>query len=438
MRIGYGRFLLPTLLLLIVVAACTARQSGEYRAQWKTPHGAWQVNAQSGKTDLYCETLNRGPNPVELVQVRRQNGPDLSSSTALIASLKNGEIDPETIAGKLTEFVHGAMRSGRRDESLLAVYRNPLAALAVAGQGFPDDLARVLAVLCHEAGLEAKVVDLDPHAVTVVKWDGVWHLADPTWNVLFADRQGAAVSLRELSLRPDLIRWNLAQNGNAKNAKQIAAIINNGLQFDDESRWQTVAANARALSPWPLPPGASVRFGLHEPGTNTGLWQMALPDPQGRYSSPLLKMRGLDATESGWRVVDGETGGTATVTVQLPHPVTLVEIALEVSAKPAAKVEVFVYRSGEGVGETTQVLRKRVDGKIKLTGQQRFIAPAFDKVTCQVNLLGRGVRIDSFKLAMQFPHGRVVAPVVAGTTAAIEGTARSEGEAELETRHCWQ
>lgn len=436
MRVWFG---LITLLVLplAVLSACQPHQT---QAQWQVPQGQWRVDAQKGHRDVACEVRNLGPGAVELTGLRRADGPDFSSCDALLKSINVTGADPAAATRRLTSFVHRWLLSGCRNDELMMLYRNPLRTFTVMGQGFVDDVARVLAALLQEAGLEAQIIDMHDHAAAMVKWDDAWHVADPYHNVVFANESGEVANLRELALRSDLIDAGLAGSARHRESAKAKKAYSLWLRYDDYSRFRNVEYECRELRPWPLPAGASVRFDLKGRGARRGRWQLNLPDPQGNFAWSGLRLESIREKDDVLRYEPGATTASILLTLDLPHPVIAVELEVYFVRRDPnltpAEAQIFIYGPGEGYDQSTCFAGGRVQEK--LSAYRHLEAPTLGPIRFQVQIWRPGIDVARMVLTAEFLHGPAAAPNVAGENVQLLGEARGENTARLEVEHTWR
>ena len=420
-------------LLCALSAAC-----GPHHAEfaWDAPRGQWTVDAHGGHTDVDCELTNHGPAAVELLRVAPVDGPDFSSIANLLSSVLPADADAATKVRRLNELVHRWLRLGSRSPFAPFLFDQPLRVLTVAGQGYTDDFARVLAALLAAAGLDARVLDLKSHAGVVVRWDGAWHLADPYFGVVFAANDGAPATLRELAIDPELIRSNLDRAPQHDGREQAAMLYRRGIKFDDESAFRRVTGAATPLRPWPLPAGASVRFNLAGAGPREGRWSWTLPDDRGRFVLPSLTADGWQAT-SKTLTCSGADNCRLRLTIDLPFPLTRLRVRVRFArhATPG-RTEIYIYGPQEGPAGSTRLYRDRP--KSEVAAERRWPVPLDGAASVAIDVLSPGAELTGLTIEADFLHAPAAAPHVAGARRTIIGEVRANGPAQLVTRHEWR
>jgi hypothetical protein len=401
------------------------------------PRGQWTVDARHGRADVRCEISNKGPSAAELAHLAAVDGPDFASVAELLRTTIPPRADAPTVVRRLTELVHRWMFSGVRGPFASSLYANPARALAVAGQGFADDVARVLAGLLGAAGLEARVFDLRHHAGVVARWDGAWHLADPCFGIVFVTADGSPATLRELAVNPDLIRRNLKRAPSGVGASRAIALYRKGLRFDDESSFQKARTELSPPRPWPLPAGAFVRFQLGGGGAREGFWRWTLPDPQGRFVTPSLAAEGWREQNGRLGIQTGSPAGIMRLPLDLPYPMTVVRARLRLAdIQPTARVTVFIFGPNEGPADATCVFSG--PARPELLAERRWATPLDGPAQVELRVFAPGADLAGLIVEAVFLHAPAAAPNVAGRRCTIIGEARANGPARLTTQHEWR
>ena len=420
---------------LLLACAC-----GAHRAEftWDAPRGQWTVDARHGRADVRCEISNSGPSAVELVRLAPVDGPDFSSTADLLRTTISPRADAPTVVRRLTDVVHRWMRSGARGPFAPSLYADPARALAVAGQGFADDAARVLAGLLGAAGLEARVLDLRHHAGVVVRWDGAWHLADPCFGVVFVTAAGLPATLRELTVNPDLIRRNLRHASSGGDASRVIALYRKGLRFDDESSFQKAGTELLPPRRWPLPVGAFVQFQLSGGGAREGLWRWTLPDPQGLFVTTSLVAEGWRRKQNGrLGLQTGSPAGLMRLPLDLPYPMTAIRARLRLAeVQRNARIDVYIFGPTEGPADATCVFSG--PARPELLAERRWTTPLDGPASVELRVFAPGADLAGLIIEAVFLHAPAAAPNVAGRRCTIIGEARASGPARLMTRHEWR
>jgi len=429
---------LSILVLLLIVVTVGCQKPVQQSATWTTPKGEWRVNATGGRNDLFFRIVNEGPGSVQLTRLVRADAPDFSSVKNLLASVLPPDADPPTKVRILTALVHRWFKQGERIVDEPRLYNDIIIMLTALGQGYSDDVARLLAGLCQEAGLEASLYDLNRHLAVAVKWDGAWHMADPRYGVVFAEDNGRVLTLRELALRPDVISASLRRTTTPKGVGDIIDLYKAMVRFEEQSRFRMAAVNASPLKPWPLPPGAELHYKLGEQESHTGAWRFSLPDPQGRYTADAVMLSNMTVGENGIVAEQNTERAEWRLNVDLPFPVVGVELRLHV--KPSGErsfVGAFVYGGENRPSNETQFLSESFTQAKSVSAMQSFTKPLIGSMYICL-FLSPGAIIDSVDLTLKFTHASAAVPHVAGENVTLYGEATSFSPATLTVTHGWK
>jgi hypothetical protein len=297
-------------------------------------------------------------------------------------------------------------------------------------------------MLLQAAGVEARMFNLDTHHATAVRWDDAWHLADPSFGIVFIDPQtGAIPSLRELALRPDLLRANLRAVPTPKLRRQIFELYEWYLGNEWESRLELVAGKAEPIPPWPLPVGAALTFDLASDGPGEGLWHWRMEPAQPPPGPAFLTLDNLTWFERGLDSNGSPHHGRVRLAVDLPHPVTRVALTAMLLSADSTGPDTSIYfiPPGQGAGSSARVH----DGPLTPNGrffvEKRFEAPLVGLVQIEIYIRSTQIQLAELELDLSFLHGPNAAPRTAGATTRILADARAANDAlaELSVTHRW-
>ncbi len=440
-------------LLGLLVAACTYRDPQTYKGPWPpipsrltadrsirqasftwvAPQGQWNVDARDGHEDLELVLTNQGWATAEVTRLGLATGFDLSSLERFLAAAFPAETTPARKTQLLTEFVCRWMKAGTRQPFPPELYDDPLRALTVAGQGFSDDLARVLGALLEAAGVSARLFPLTDYAGVVAQWDGAWHLADPSFGIVFAGADGRPATMRQLAIMPGLVEQSLRRSLRQKDVADAATAYRAAIVFDDESSFKPVHTRPPSPRPWRLPAGSSMRLVLGGMGPREGQWFWERAD------------RHLDSQDlGGWRMEGQQlvcTGASQPailrIPIDLPFPITGVRVYLGcvASSRTPARMEIFVCQPQEGSSGQTRVFGGPAQDR--LVAGRTFAAPVDGPVMVEIHGFPTGLALSGLWLEATFLHAPAAAPPVAGERRAFVAEAQPAG-AQFVVRHSWR
>ncbi|MCA9006316.1 MAG: transglutaminase domain-containing protein [Planctomycetaceae bacterium] len=135
---------------------------------------------------------------------KRKGAPDLSSQTAMLASILTPDMNAEEKSIAIWKFLvdwrYHYYPAEQGDE-----VHDPVKFLNVYGYGFCDDCATNYMVLARKAGLQSRVWGLSGHVVAETFYDGSWHMFDPDHQVFYRNQRGQIAGVEELAEQPQLI-----------------------------------------------------------------------------------------------------------------------------------------------------------------------------------------------------------------------------------------
>lgn len=135
---------------------------------------------------------------------KRKGAPDLSSQSAMLASILKPEMNAEEKSIAIWKFLvdwrYHFDPAEQGDE-----LHDPVKFLNVYGYGFCDDCATNFMVLARKAGLQSRVWGLSGHVVAETFYDGRWHMFDPDHQVFYRNRRGEIAGVEELAEQPQII-----------------------------------------------------------------------------------------------------------------------------------------------------------------------------------------------------------------------------------------
>ncbi|WP_197995713.1 transglutaminase-like domain-containing protein [Gimesia algae] len=135
---------------------------------------------------------------------KRKGAPDLSSQSAMLASILKPDMNAEEKSIAIWKFLvdwrYHYDPAEQGDE-----LHDPVKFLNVYGYGFCDDCATNFMVLARKAGLQSRVWGLSGHVVAETFYDGRWHMFDPDHKVFYRNRQGVIAGVEELAEQPEII-----------------------------------------------------------------------------------------------------------------------------------------------------------------------------------------------------------------------------------------
>ncbi|MDP8225158.1 MAG: hypothetical protein P9L99_17485 [Candidatus Lernaella stagnicola] len=429
------------ILMLALAAAACERPPKERSVAWQAPAGQWRVDAADGKRDVSFTITNEGPADAQLTRLYAAGEPDFSSVQHFRDSLGVAEKRPDEIAALLVDLVFRHMKSGRRTAALKEVEDDPLKAMAMIGEGEPEDLARTLALLAQVCGIKSRLLNLDRHFATVLQWDEVWHLADPTFGFIFYDKETRQYpSLSELALRMPLVKRNMSEAPRWKGKGDVTELYQWYLQQSLQNRLVDLSGANDSIAPWPLPAGAELTFELGGQGTREGVWRFTKQDDWSGRIPDFISVEGLTPRLYGFGPEKAGMPGTLRLEINLPFPVRRVSFTMNGKLPEGAgpRIEVFIMAPGQGPGDPKRVFDDDTDYTKPLRVEYEFDRGMYGPVRVEVRLLPAAMFITGIEWELGFLHGSAAAPLVAGRVAPVAAEAQSEGEAKLVAVHRWR
>lgn len=82
---------------------------------------------------------------------------------------------------------------------------DPMKFLHVYGYGCCDDFSTVFYTICQAIGIPARVISLDEHAVSEIKYNGKWRLFDVYQGEIYRNYKGEIVGVTDIEENPSLL-----------------------------------------------------------------------------------------------------------------------------------------------------------------------------------------------------------------------------------------
>jgi len=438
-------------LLLILVALLLRHEYNkpvtiEYPATLTNQDDRWEarLDGRDSRRDLDLTIVNRGPHDIffrDFVSVRDD---DFHLFNEAVFSGRPLTEAPATLARRLVHLVYRGLLPGEYDALLDRYSYDPFQALRFLGQGDSEQQSRVLALLLQSVGLEAMLFNMERHLAVAVQWDGVWHLADPTFGILFEDEENGTVpAVRELAMRPDLLKKLLEQSLGHRRATEYLSLYDWYLQQDFEARLEDAIGGAAPLPPWPLPAGAALTFDLRRPGMNEGKWRWSLQETWEKADLTWLSFQGLERRFYGLGPKDPLENGLVRLQVALPHPVTRVALTLTAhyQGQSGPLTDIYVMLPQEGAGKDALVFKDELDLSRPLQVERRFTVPVNGAITVEIRFLPGAVFLTGLDLELDFLHGHAMLPHPAGDEAELQALTApvdpEHPEAEVTVLYRW-
>ena len=262
---------------------------------------------------------------------------------------------------------------------------DPVRYLNVYGYGFCDDSAAVYQVLAEEAGLKARIWELEGHVVPEAFFDGDWHMLDPDGEIYYLEDDGQTIaSVETLQQRPDIIRGNLNATY-ANNASRLEKFVGIYTSVKDNyvNEWYRRTSETVHQMDFSLRPGESIyrswdNWGMYfadefirEPkryGNGRFVYRPMLRD--GLYSKG-NQVEGLTLTtdtETSALAANGDSDGVWVIPVESPYPVLggKVEILGTIGESGSLRLEF----SGDG-DRWHEVARADEEGPVSIDASTR-------------------------------------------------------------------
>lgn len=383
------------------------------------PEDRWAgtLDGRNSRRDLTLSLSNQGPHDLYFRDFVPVQGSDFSLFNEALLSGAPLDLSPAELTGRLVRLVHEGLLPANYDAVLDRYSYDPFQALRFVGLGDSEQQSRVLALLLRGVGLDAMLFNMERHIAVAVQWDGAWHLADPTFGILFTDEENGTVpDARQLALQPDLIQRLLEQAAGRRRAAEYVSLYQWYLQQDIQARLEDAIGGIAALPPWPLPAGATVTFDLHQPGTTKGTWRWNLADAWEQADLTWLEFQGLERRLYGLGPKEPLEPGVVRLRATLPHPVTRVAVSLKghFKGETGPLTEIYLMLPQEGAGKDALAFQGEPDLSQPLRAERSFFAPVTGTITAEIRFLPGAIFLTGVDFELDFLHGHALLPQPAG------------------------
>ncbi len=296
---------------------------------------------------------------------------------------------------------------------------DPVRYLNVYGYGFCDDSATVFQALAEEAGLKARVWNLEGHVVPEAFFEGDWHVLDPDGEVYYLEEDGHTIaSVETLQQRPDIIRRHPSPQY-ASNPEMMVQVYTT-TDDNEVSEWYRKKSETLHRMDFSLRPGESI----YRSWDNWGIYfsSQYLSEPK-RYGNgrfvyrPTLRdglyregnrVEGLAlATESAKSALapDSDAAGVWIIPVQSPYPLLSGKVQIAGAIGAGGLLTLEFTEDGERWWEIARVDRQ---GAFEIDASTRpYLRNGHDRPVYyyQLRLTLRGsARIEQLQVESDFQH----------------------------------